>query len=181
MENLSVFDTSQPDIIEFFINVRELLKICDNKSTLGWKTIELVKHLSADPSISELVCELEFVPILSQYFHAQLDSDKAVLLLSVLETLTDGISVERTGYWLGNLLKYLTNAILEKSDYTLPHLLAVLSNFCFENYVAINELQRENRSEELLQYLVQLQTSNPVVQLHAAQVNWSFQNNLPPY
>lgn len=87
-----------------------------------------------------------------------------------MEILTEGIIVERTGYWLSHLLKYLTNAVLEKSDYTTPHLLAVLSNFCFENYVAINELQRENRSEELLQYLVQLQTENPIVQLHAAQV-----------
>lgn len=176
MENLSVFDTSQPDIIEFFISVRELLKTCDHKSSLGWKAVELVRHLSSDPSICELICELEIVPILSQYLHPQLEADKSVLLLSVLEILTDGIAVERTGYWLGNLLKYLTNAILEKSDYTLPHLLAVLSNFCFENYVVINELQRENRSDELLQYLVQLQTSNPVVQLHAAQVSLPMSN-----
>lgn len=170
MENLSVFDTSQPDIIEFFINVRELLKTCDNKSALGWKAVELIKHLSSDQAICDFVCELEFVPILSQYLHAQLESDKAVLLLSVLEVLTEGIIVNRTGYWLENLFKYLTSAILEKSDYTTPHLLAVLSNFCFENYVAISELQRESRSDELLQYLVRLQTDNPVVQLHASQV-----------
>ena len=170
MENLSVFDTNQPEILEFFINVRELLKTCDNKSCLGWKAVELVKHLSSDSRICELICELEFVPILSQYLHTQLENEKAILLLSVLEILTEGIIVERTGYWLGNLLKYLTNAILEKSDYTLPHLLAVLSNFCFENYVVINELQRESRSDELLQYLVQLQTDNNLVQLHAAQV-----------
>lgn len=171
MENLSVFDTSQPDIIEFFISVKELLKTCDHKSSLGWKAVELVKHLSSDPTICDLVCELEFVPILSQYLHGQLEADKAILVLSILEILTEGIALDRTGYWLGNLLKYLTNTILEKSDYTLPHLLAVLSNFCFENYVVINELQRESRSDELLQYLVQLQTDNPLLQLHAAQVS----------
>lgn len=170
MENLSVFDTSQLDIIEFFINLRELLRTCDNKSFLGWKAVELVKHLSSDSSIFQLLCELEFVPILSQYLHGQLEADKAVLLLSAIETLSEGIIVERTGYWLGNILKYLTNSILEKCDYTLPHLLAVLSNLCFENYVVINELQRENRSELLLQYLIQLQANNPLVQLHASQV-----------
>ncbi|KAI9563094.1 hypothetical protein GHT06_010551 [Daphnia sinensis] len=173
MENLSVFDTSQLDIIEFFINLRELLRTCDNKSCLGWKAVELVKHLSSDSSIFQLLCELEFVPILSQYLHGQLEADKAVLLLSAIETLSDGIIVERTGYWLGNILKYLTNSILEKCDYTLPHLLAVLSNLCFENYVVITELQRENRSELLLQYLIQLQANNPLVQLHASQVVFS--------
>ena len=154
--------------------MRELLKACDNKSALGWKAVELVKHLSSEPAICEFVCELEFVPILAEYLHSQLESDRAVLLLSVLEVLTEGIVVNRTGYWLGNLLKYLTNAILEKSDYTTPHLLAVLSNFCFENYVAINELQRESRSEEMLQYLVQLQTDNHVIQLHASQVIYCY-------
>ncbi|XP_057368032.1 LOW QUALITY PROTEIN: uncharacterized protein LOC130689033 [Daphnia carinata] len=173
MENLSVFDTSQLDIIEFFINLRELLRTCDNKSCLGWKAVELVKHLSSDSSIFQLLCELEFVPILSQYLHGQLEADKAVLLLSAIETLSEGIIVERTGYWLGNILKYLTNSILEKCDYTLPHLLAVLSNLCFENYVVITELQRENRSELLLQYLIQLQANNPLVQLHASQVVFS--------
>ena len=137
---------------------------------MGWKGIDLVKHLSSNSSICELLCQLQFVPVLSQYLQRQLESDKAVLLLSLLETLTDGIIVDRSGYWLSNTLKYLTNAILEKSDYTLPHLLAVLSNLCFENYVVVNELQRANHSEELLQYLVQLQANNPLIQLHASQV-----------
>lgn len=170
MDNLNVFDLTQPDVIEFFVNVRELLKACDHKSMLGWKTVELVKHLSTDQNICEFLGELEFVPILTQYLHSSVDAEKVVTLLTVLESLTEGVIIERSGQWLGSLLKYLTNSILEKSDHTLPHLLAVLSNFCLENYVVISELQRETRSDELLQFLVQLQASNPLVQLHAAQV-----------
>ena len=172
MENLSLFDTSQGNITEFFINVRELLRTCDNKSNLGWKGIYLVKHLSSKSSICELLCQLQFVPVLSQYLQVQLESEKAVLLLSVLEMLTDGIIIERSGYWLSNTLKYLANAILEKSDYTLPHLLAILSNLCFENYVVVNELQMANRSEELLQFLVQIQTNNDLVLIYSSQVNF---------
>lgn len=170
MENLTLFDTRQGYTTEFFINVRELLRTCDNKSNLGWKGIDMVKHLSSNSSICELLCQLQFVPVLSHYLQGQLESDKAVLLLSLLETLTDGIIVDRSGYWLSNILKYLTSAILEKSDYTLPHLLAVLSNLCFENYVVVNELQRANRSEDLHQYLVQLQADKPLLQLYASQV-----------
>ena len=171
MENFSVFDTSQPEIIEFFINVRELLKNCDHRSSLGWRTIELIRHLGSDPTICEFIQKLEFVPILVSYLHPQLESEKAVLILSVLELLTDGIIVERSGFWLSSLLKYLTDTLLEKSDTVLPHLLAVLSNFCLENYVVINELQRESTCDEVLQYLMQLQATDPLVQLHAAQVS----------
>jgi len=140
MENFSVFDTSQPEIVEFFINVRELLINCDHRSSLGWKTIELVKHLCSDSNIRDFIRKLEFVPILASYLHPQLESEKAVLILSNLELLTEGIIIERSGFWLSSLLKYLTDSLLEKSDNVLPHLLAVLSNFCLENYVVINEL-----------------------------------------
>lgn len=171
MENLSIFDTRQPEIIEFFINIRELLRICDTRSSLGWKTVELVKHLISDRKLCDFARELEFVPILSSYLHEQLETDKAVLILSVLELLTEGITIQRSGLWLSNLLRYLTNTILEKCDQTLPHLLAVLSNFCLENYVVIFELQRDSQSDEVLQYLVQLQATDPLVVLHASQVN----------
>ena len=113
---------------------------------------------------------MEFISILSEYLHSQLETEKAVVLLSVMELLTEGIIVERTGLWLGNLLNYLTSSILEKSETTLPHLLAVLSNFCLENYVVINELQKEKSSTESMQFLMQLQANDCMVQLHAAQV-----------
>ena len=170
MENFSVFDTSQPEIVEFFINVRELLKNCDHRSSLGWKAIELIKHLCSDPTICDFIQKLEFVPILASYLHSQLESEKAILILSVLELLTEGVIVERSGFWLSGLLKYLTDSLLEKSDSVLSHLLAVLSNFCLENYVVINELQRESTCDEVLQYLMQFQAADPLVQLHAAQV-----------
>lgn len=170
MENLSIFETSHSDIIEFFINVRELLKSCDNKSAIGWKTVELLNHLCSDQRICEFLSGMEFVPILSEYLHSRLETEKAILLLSVMELLTEGIIVDRAGLWLGNLLKYLTSSILDKSETTLPHLLAVLSNFCLENYVVINELQKEKNSNQMMQFLMQLQANDCMVQLHASQV-----------
>ena len=171
MENLSpIFDTAQSDTIEVFINVRELLKTCDSKSAIGWKTIELLNHLCTEQKIREFLSGMEFVPILSEYLHSQLETEKAIMLLSVMEQLTEGIILERTGLWLGNLLNYLTSSILEKSETKLPHLLAVLSNFCLENYVVINELQKEKSSNELMQFLMQLQANECMTQLHASQV-----------
>ena len=170
MDNLAIFDTSQPDIIEFFINVRELLKSGNSKSTIGWKTIEMLNHLCSDQRICEFLSGMEFVPILSEYLHSRLENEKAILVLSVMELLTEGIIVDRTGLWLGNLLKYLTCSILDKKETTLPHLLAVLSNFCLENYVVINELQKENKCSDMMQFLMQLQATDYLIQIHASQV-----------
>ena len=174
MENLSIFDTQQPEIIEFFINLTELLKLCDSKSNVGWKAVETTGHLAQDKEIRTFLQELEVVPVLSAYFNGQTDQDKTTLILSVLETLTEGLTVQRSGLWLSRLLKNLTDCILEKpGDEILGSLLAVASNLSLENYVVINQLQRENRCDELLHYLMQLQLEDPLIQLHAAQVVFS--------
>ncbi len=148
MENVSIFDTNQPNVVDFFVNIRELLKACQqgqhqSASTLGWKAVEVIKHLQQEPQILNLIRQLEFVPILSLYLTGQQDAEKTILLLSVLgkcfncqlnfylfncfililEPLTDGIIVERASLWLTGLLKGLTQGVLEKSDYTLPYVI----------------------------------------------------------
>lgn len=85
MENLAIFDVSQPEVVEFFVSLRELLKACDGG--IGWKAVELVGHLRKEPKILEFLCRLDLVPILAQYLvSGQPDTDKTVLLLSVMGT-----------------------------------------------------------------------------------------------
>lgn len=89
MENVSIFDINQPNVVDFFVNIRELLKAChqgqnQSASTLGWKAVEVIKHLQQEPQILNLIRQLEFVPILSLYLTGQQDAEKTILLLSVL-------------------------------------------------------------------------------------------------
>ena len=197
-----LLDVNQLDVAEFYINLRELLRSCESGQTssgLGWKVVELIKHLESRPEILAFlrVDELGLVPIVAQYLVAGGAADKMALGLSVLEPLTQGIKVPRSGLWLSGLLKvttfyiistfsssqflkqclnaqqYLVQSVLEKSDHAL-HPLAILSNLCLENDVVVMELNRQSRSDELLHYLMQLQATDELVQLHAAQVNSEF-------
>lgn len=114
MEKLDcLIDLNEPNVVEFYISLRELLRACESiqpSSGLGWKAVELIKHLESRPEILDFLRLDEFglVPVLAQYLIAggvQPAADKSALALSVLEPLTQGIQVQRTGLWLSGFLK----------------------------------------------------------------------------
>ena len=166
---------ARPENIEFFINVRELLKISSNKSDLGWKTIELLKLVSLDPLLCKFLQDLEIVPVLACYLNgpnaaSPPSNDKSASILTVLKCLTRGLAVQRSGLWLQNLLKNLTDRILDRADENLQDLLAIACNLALDSEVVVSELQRNRRCEELLKHLSNFDGVGTVIQLDAAQV-----------
>ncbi|XP_014260982.1 protein CIP2A homolog [Cimex lectularius] len=154
----NLYDPGSRDVVEFFINLYELLISVDVHSHLNWLAINVLLEACRNVKTREsLVHTYKFTSILTTVLLETQALEKRLKILQLLKELTYGIKITWQEAYLPSLITALTNWIMGDDVEFLPLSLSILVNLCYQNMPSIYTLLRAVNIKKFLKSILKIQ------------------------
>ncbi|KAJ0171533.1 hypothetical protein K1T71_013083 [Dendrolimus kikuchii] len=157
--DLSIFSPGRSEVCAFFSSLWRAM--CDIRGP-HWAGVAVLARAAIEPSAKHaLTHTYKFMPILARLLTDAISNDKKIKLLSVMQDISYGIKISWQESYLNNLMKQLTEWIMqpmtEPAHRTIGHKsLTVLVNVCYGNLPAIYTLMRTVDTKDFVLHLISL-------------------------
>ncbi|CAK1543535.1 unnamed protein product [Leptosia nina] len=157
--DLSIFSPGRSEVCAFFSS---LWRVMSDSRGPHWAGVAVLVRACIEPSARHaLTHTYKFMPLLARLLSDTVSNEKKIKLLSVMQDISYGIKISWQESYLAELMKTLTNWIvqpmLEPQQRTIGHKsLTVLINVCYGNLPAIYALMRTVDTKEFVVHLISL-------------------------
>uniref|UniRef100_A0A023EY49 Putative structural maintenance of chromosome protein 4 chromosome condensation complex condensin n=1 Tax=Triatoma infestans TaxID=30076 RepID=A0A023EY49_TRIIF len=168
----SVFDLSNKDIIDFFVNLHELMIVHDAQSNVTWSAVNVLLAACRNSTTRErLVHTYKFAPILTKLLRLELGSnEKNLKVLQLLQELTYGVNISWQEAHLSVLISTLTKWIVANDETLILLSLGVLVNLCYKNVPAVYTLMRSVDIKKFIKAILKLQKNNDPLRVQVCKL-----------
>uniref|UniRef100_T1HNJ6 CIP2A N-terminal domain-containing protein n=1 Tax=Rhodnius prolixus TaxID=13249 RepID=T1HNJ6_RHOPR len=168
----TVFDLSNKDIVDFFVNLHELMIVFDAQSNITWSAVTVLLAACRNSNTRErLVHTYKFAPILTKLLRFELGSnEKNLKVLQLLQELTYGVNISWQEAHLGALISLLTEWIVGNDESLILLSLGVLVNLCYKNVPAVFTLMRSVDIKKFIKSVLKLQKNNDPLRVQVCKL-----------
>ncbi|XP_076048716.1 protein CIP2A homolog [Oratosquilla oratoria] len=169
ISDLSVFEPSCMEALEFYVCLERLLINAEHKSSLMWKILTLLLHISHSEKVRvALRDDIQLMPILTELLIAVHHlKDKNLKVLQLMQEISYGIEIDRFEAWLMRLLPHLVSMAVEGSmtDESLYLDIAIIVNVCRKSVPATSCLRNTHDHKALVKMMVDFKSADAQLRL----------------
>ncbi|KAK9505034.1 hypothetical protein O3M35_009184 [Rhynocoris fuscipes] len=168
----NIFDFTNKDIVDFFVNLHELMYTVELNSSVMWAAVSVLLEACHNSNTRErLIHTFKFTAILTKLLkYDKQYNEKNVITMKVLQELTYGIKISWQEAHLGSLISILTKWIVDSDQELILLSLGVLVNLCFKNVPAVYTLMRSVDIKKFIKIILKLQRNNDSLRVQVCKL-----------
>ncbi|KAK5641431.1 hypothetical protein RI129_009978 [Pyrocoelia pectoralis] len=165
----TIFDPHINLVIEFFVCLHELLSNLESGSLSTWSCVDVLSLVCKNSAARTVLIETyQFIPLLSRLLNNDLQKQKKLKILALMQELSCGIKISWQIPYLPHIMSTLTEWIENGEEDILTLSLGVLVNLCYKNVPAVYTLSRCIDIKKFIRFCMPLKGLN--VEIHVCKL-----------